>query len=46
MTVAADSYYGVRSVIFTADCRDGRLAAIGGRPGGAHGNPRVSSYHQ
>lgn len=45
MTVAADSYYGLRSVIFTAACRDGRLAAIGGRPGGAHGNPRVSSYH-
>ena len=45
MAVAADSYYGVRSVIFTADCKDGRLAAIGGRPGGAHGNPRMSSYH-
>jgi hypothetical protein len=45
MNVAADSYYGVRSVIFTAACRDGRLAAIGGRPGGAHGNPRMSSYH-
>jgi hypothetical protein len=44
MAVAADSYYGVRSVIFTADCRDGLPAAIGGRPGGAHGNPRVSSY--
>lgn len=45
MTVRADSYYGVRSVIFTAACREGRLAAIGGKPGGAHGNPRMSSYH-
>lgn len=45
MALKADSYYGVRSVLFTAACRDGRLAAIGGRPGGAHGNPRVSSYH-
>jgi hypothetical protein len=45
MNVAADSYYGVRSVMFTAACRDGQLATIGGRPGGAHGNPRMSSYH-
>jgi hypothetical protein len=45
MAVAAESYYGVRSVLYTAGCRQGRLAAIGGKPGGAHGNPRVSSYH-
>jgi hypothetical protein len=44
VTPAADSYYGRRSLIYTAACRDGRLAAVGGKPGGAHGNPRVSSW--
>ena len=43
MPLLADSYYGVRSVLFTAACRQGELAAIGGKPGGAHGNPRMSS---
>lgn len=43
--VFAESYYGVRSVMHTVACRDGGdVAAIGGKPGGAHGNPRVSSY--
>lgn len=45
MTLAPNSYYGRRSVIHTAACRDGRLAAVGGKPGGAHGNPRVSTWH-
>jgi hypothetical protein len=45
MAVAADSYYGVRSEMSTAACRDGRLVTLGGKPGGAHGNPRISSYH-
>lgn len=45
MTLAPESYYGHRSLVYTAACRDGRLAGVGGRPGGAHGNPRVSSWY-
>jgi hypothetical protein len=45
MPVSAYSYYGVRSELSTAACRNGRLVTLGGKPGGAHGNPRISSYH-
>jgi hypothetical protein len=44
--VLADSYYGRRSVLFSIACRDGRAAAVGGKVGGAHGNPRVSTWWQ
>lgn len=46
LTIHADSYYGKQNVIYTAGCREGRLAAVGGKVGGAHGNPRVSTWHQ
>jgi hypothetical protein len=44
MRMRAKSYYGQQNVLYTAACRDGRLAAVGGKVGGAHGNPRVSSW--
>ncbi|MBQ1050278.1 hypothetical protein KBX50_17600 [Micromonospora sp. C51] len=44
--VVADSYYGQRSVLFSIACRDGRAAAVGGKVGGAHGNPRVGTWWQ
>ncbi|GIJ77426.1 hypothetical protein SAMN05443287_112125 [Micromonospora phaseoli] len=44
--VVADSYYGRRSVLFSVACRDGVVAAVGGKVGGAHGNPRVSTWWQ
>ncbi|BCJ77724.1 hypothetical protein CS0771_72680 [Catellatospora sp. IY07-71] len=37
--------YGELSVLYAAGCADGRLAAIGAKSGGAHGNPRVSSWY-
>lgn len=40
------TYYGERNILYSAACRDGRLAAIGGKSGGAHGNPRVSSWRE
>lgn len=43
--VAAFSYYGVRSEMLTAACRNGQLVTLGGKPGGAHGNPRISSFY-
>ncbi|HEY0701051.1 MAG TPA: hypothetical protein VGD43_24970, partial [Micromonospora sp.] len=40
------SPYGVENVLYAAGCRDGRLAAVGAKSGGVHGNPRVSSWRQ
>jgi len=45
LPVAASSAYGPQHELYTAACHDGRLVALGQKPGGAHGNPRVSSYH-
>lgn len=39
------TYYGHQHVLYSAACRDGDLVAVGGKPGGAHGNPRVSSWY-
>ncbi|MFD2763127.1 hypothetical protein [Micromonospora eburnea] len=44
VSVAAASYYGRQDVLFAATCHGGRLAALGARAGGAHGNPRVSAW--
>ncbi|MCU7723100.1 hypothetical protein ODJ79_05180 [Actinoplanes sp. KI2] len=38
------SYYGPREVITDVACSGDRVAMIGAVPGGAHGNPRVSSW--
>jgi len=40
----AGSYYGPRQVIGSVACADGRIAMVGAVPGGAHGNPRVSTW--
>ncbi|MFC4150271.1 hypothetical protein ACFO0M_28800 [Micromonospora mangrovi] len=40
------SPYGAENVLTAAGCRDGRLAAVGGRSGGVHGNPRISTWRQ
>lgn len=44
LPVRADSFYGRRAVLYAAACRDGRLAALGARAGGVHGNPRVTGW--
>jgi hypothetical protein len=44
--VAPVTYYGQRHILYAAGCRDGRLGALGAAPGGAHGNPRTSSWYQ
>jgi hypothetical protein len=44
--IAAESYYGVRSILYAVGCREGRIAAIGAKAGGAHGNPRVRTWYQ
>ncbi|SBT44462.1 hypothetical protein [Micromonospora auratinigra] len=40
------STYGPENVLTAAGCRDGRLAAVGGKTGGVHGNPRISTWRQ
>jgi hypothetical protein len=45
--VEPTDYWAQRSVLSSVACQeDGTLAMIGGKSGGAHGNPRVSSWHQ
>ena len=39
-----DSFYGPRQVITSVACAGGRVAMVGAVPGGAHGNPRVSTW--
>jgi hypothetical protein len=46
MMLRPHSFYGERNVVYAAACRDGRLAAIGARAGGAHGNPRVATWRE
>ncbi|WP_159079459.1 hypothetical protein [Plantactinospora sp. BC1] len=40
------SYYGERSVLYSVACADGGAAVIGAKRGGAHANPRVSTWRQ
>jgi hypothetical protein len=40
------SYYGPRSVLYAVACARDRIAAVGSVGGGAHGNPRVSTWYQ
>ncbi|MFR9777863.1 hypothetical protein ACL02O_17655 [Micromonospora sp. MS34] len=40
------SPYGEENLLTAAGCRDGRLAAVGGKSGGVHGNPRISTWRQ
>lgn len=40
------SYYGPRSVLYAVACAGDRIAAIGARSGGVHGNPRISTWYQ
>lgn len=38
------SYYGERHVLYSVACSAGRVAVIGAKRGGAHANPRVSTW--
>lgn len=46
MPMAARTYYGRQHVLYSAACRDGRVAVLGAKRGGAHANPRTSSWRQ
>jgi hypothetical protein len=46
VALAATTYYGRQNVLSVVACRDGQVMAIGAKSGGAHANPRVSSWRQ
>jgi hypothetical protein len=44
--VATDptDFYARRAILYSVACRDGQMAAIGAKSGGAHGNPRTATW--
>ncbi|MBQ0895884.1 hypothetical protein KBX37_22770 [Micromonospora sp. U56] len=44
MTLAPRTYYGRQHVLYSVACRAGRVALLGAKRGGAHANPRTSSW--
>jgi hypothetical protein len=42
----AHTFYGRQNLLYTVGCRDGRIATVGAKSGGAHGNPRVATWYQ
>lgn len=43
--VEARTYWGKRAIINSVACSRDRVAMLGARSGGAHGNPRVTSFY-
>jgi hypothetical protein len=39
------NYWATVAVLYSAACRGEHLVTIGAKPGGAHGNPRVMTFH-
>jgi hypothetical protein len=46
MRLTPRDYYGERVVFYSAGCREGKIAVIGSKTGGAHGNPRINTWYQ
>ncbi len=46
MPLDPSSYYARRAILSSVACQGSRVAAVGARSGGAHGNPRVTSWYQ
>ncbi|SCG69264.1 hypothetical protein GA0074704_4451 [Micromonospora siamensis] len=46
LRLTARSPYGAENVLAAVGCRGGRIAAVGAKSGGVHGNPRVSGWRQ
>jgi hypothetical protein len=46
MTFAPRTFYGKQHIMYAVACANGRIAALGAKIGGAHGNPRTSSWQQ
>jgi hypothetical protein len=46
MATAPTTYYAKRAILKSVACRNGRIAVVGARSGGAHGNPRTTTWYQ
>ena len=46
MTFTPKTFYGKQHIMYAVGCANGRLAALGAKIGGAHSNPRTSSWQQ
>ena len=46
LPAVGSEYWPQRQILTSVACRDGRIAAIGAKSGGAHGLPRTSSWYQ
>ncbi|MEU4567350.1 hypothetical protein [Micromonospora sp. NPDC023956] len=46
MRLLPTSHYGRQHVLYSVACRDGRIALVGSKNGGAHGNPRTATWRQ
>jgi hypothetical protein len=46
MATAPTTYHAQRAILKSVACRDGRIAVVGARSGGAHGNPRTTTWYQ
>jgi hypothetical protein len=42
--IEAGTYWGRRAILNSIACSRGRIAVVGARSGGAHGNPRVTTF--
>jgi hypothetical protein len=43
--VSARTYWGQRAILNSVACSRERIAVVGARSGGAHGNPRVTTFY-
>ena len=41
-----DDYYAARAILISVGCARGRLAVLGAKSGGAHGNPRTATWRE
>ena len=46
LEVTATTYWGRRAILSTVACGSDRIVAVGARSGGAHGNPRVTTFFE
>ena len=46
VTINTTTYWGHRAILNSIACSRDRIAVVGARSGGAHGNPRVTTFKQ
>lgn len=46
LPIDAHTFWGQRAILSSVACGQGTIAVVGARSGGAHGNPRVTTFFQ